>query len=107
MLAAWPQQPPGVPSNMTVAVGEHSALIRWSHAPPSKGGLASNFAVLWQQEAATEEALWSADIDVAASHFALGGLTSGRRYGFRIAAYNMHGQVRSDIQRFSTLSTLT
>ena len=105
LALTWPSEPPGVPCNVSVSVGAHQALLQWSHAPPSEGGLAVNFAVMWQLDSATK-AKWSEDIDVTTTQFELDGLASGKLYGFRLTAYNKLGQVRSAIHRFTTLSTL-
>lgn len=84
----WPQLAPSEPVNVTVTAGSHSATIRWEHAPLSAGGgLATNYAVLWQREGrATAELTES--IVVGTPEYVLNNLRSGRSYGFRISAYN-------------------
>ena len=102
----WPQLAPGVPVNVTVTAGAHSATIRWAHAPLSAGGgLATSFAVLWQREGRATAELTEA-IVVGTPEYVLTNLRSGRSYGFRISAFNPLGTTFSSRQRFTTLAAI-
>ena len=41
----WPITKPGAPCNVSVTVSHGSAQIRWKHAAPSDGGLATHYVV--------------------------------------------------------------
>ena len=102
----WPDQPPGRPSNLTVLAMPGEVEVKWVHGAPSSGGLATNYALKWQEQDATEVQWWAYALLVGEEKVRLQGLAPDTSYALRVGAVNKHGRAWSELVVFTTLSTL-
>lgn len=106
MTVIWRVLPPGSPLNLSVTVWYTEAVVRWKHALPQDGGLATHYAAKWQTKDALD-VVWYPDwLGVGGETMKLEGLTPGASYAVRIAAINKQGRAWSDIAAFTMLKHL-
>ena len=102
--AVWPTLPPGKPLNLSVTVRHSHAFIRWKHAPPVDGGLATHYVAKWQPKDDVEASWFPEYLGVGDELVTLSDLTPGATYGIRVAAINKQGRAWSELAAFTMLT---
>ena len=101
---AWPVASPGAPANVSIEATPSSAHVRWKHAPPSDGGLATHYVIKWMVKDGVEVHWHPEWVGVGSELVTLAELTPGSVYGVRIAAVNTQGRAWAPATTFRTLS---